>query len=104
MRHNNLNLGLSKFPPTPRATSDLDYKGDLEFATLLPSNVANHFQKYKYQAQHDRSELSQQEEQHTMADEGHGELPLRNLKLLAYLSPSPGHAWIQAELCEPALS
>lgn len=62
LKHGNFSLGLRAFPPTPRTASDLDYKGGLEFATLLPSNVANHFQKYKYQAQHDRSELSQQEE------------------------------------------
>lgn len=59
LKHSNLSLGLHAFPPTPKTTSDLDYKGDLEFANLLPSNMANHFQKYKYQAQHDRSELSQ---------------------------------------------
>lgn len=51
-KHSNLDAGLSAFPPTPRTTSDPDYKGDLESTTLLPHNVTNHFQKYKYQAQH----------------------------------------------------
>ena len=72
LKHSNLSFGLSAFPPTPRTASDLNYRGDLEFATLLPSNVANHFQKYKYQAQHDRSGLSQLGKQHTIAGQATG--------------------------------